>query len=110
MRKLIENDEMLSPSTDRAAVIDGVLWRGSGADRELPLRLDDGSMWSTPRTDAGLMKMQELARKLGARVIGEEGEDLTDANVTPAAATGCAAKTAVLLACIVLIAAGAAVA
>jgi hypothetical protein len=110
LRELLENDGTLSPLTVQSTVIDGVRWQGSGADRELPLPLEEGAMWSTPRTDAGLTKMQELARKLGARVFGEEGEDLTDANVTPAAKTGCGAKAAVLLAFILLIAATAAVA
>lgn len=52
---------------------------------------------NTP-SNAGLRAMQELAKPLRARVIGEEGEDLTDVEVPEGEASllGCATVIVVL--------------
>ena len=66
-------------------------WRGTGTEKRESFVLSEGSLDVTSPSDAALTIAQELAGKLRARVIGEEGEDLTDVQVSGGVATasGC---------------------
>lgn len=66
-------------------------WTDPVADRRETFVLADGSLDITSPSDAALAVAQELAAKLDARVVGEEGEDLTDADVAGGSVTvtGC---------------------
>lgn len=74
----------------------GVLltWRG-----HTRLMHSAGTLWVATPADEALEMMQSLAVQLGARVLGEEGEDLTDVPGVHGAAgkAGCAAPAVVLL-------------
>lgn len=68
-------------------------WRGNTL-----LNLTDGVLWVATPSDEALAMMQALARELGAEVLGEEGEVLTDVPIPRSAGrSGCAAPAAVLL-------------
>ena len=66
-------------------------WSESGSDKRESFVLSGGSLDVTSPSDAALTIAQELARKLGAKVVGEEGENLTAAQVSRAlgSAPGC---------------------
>jgi hypothetical protein len=51
--------------------------------------LDHGRIDITTPSNGALRKLQSLAEKLGAEVIGEEGETLTDVNVPDVPEGGC---------------------
>ncbi len=57
-------------------------WTNPDSDKRESLVLSSGSLDITTPSDAALTITKELARTLGAKVIGEEGEDLTDAQVS----------------------------
>ncbi len=94
-RRLVESDPELSIA--ESAVDHGVLdvwWRTSTEAESVALVLSAGRIEATTPSDAALRKMQVLAAELDARIIGEEGEDLTDLEVSdvefnPNAAWGC---------------------
>ena len=56
-------------------------WRLGESDRPIGFCLCAGEVTVTTPSNEALRKMQELARALGARIIGEEGEDLTSVQV-----------------------------
>jgi hypothetical protein len=58
---------------------------------------------STPSNSA-LIKMQAVAEILGARVVGEEGEELTDVEVSDAVPGGCGPVTWTILIVLVFLA------
>ena len=73
---------------------DGVFilhWSDSENDKRESCVLSDGSLDTKTPSDGALEAAQELAARLGARVVGEEGEDLSTVHVTgsPPAAAGC---------------------
>ena len=65
-------------------------------------REPDGSVWATPRNDAQLTKMTHLAAALGARLVGEQGEDLTPGAASSSSGAGCASTSAAFLALVVI--------
>jgi hypothetical protein len=82
-------------------------WTNPAADRRETFVLVDGSLDITSPSDAALAVAQELAAKLDARVVGEEGEDLSDADVAggTVTVTGCgplAASIAIIAALLLI--------
>ncbi len=57
-------------------------WIDPESDMRESFVLIDGSLDITTPSDAALKVAQALAAHLGAQVFGEEGEDLTDVEVT----------------------------
>ena len=57
-------------------------WLDAESNARESFVLSDGSLDITTPSDAALMAAQELAERLGAKVIGEEGEDLTEVEVS----------------------------
>ncbi len=82
-------------------------WANTSTDKHESFVLSDGTLDITSPSDAALTVAQELAAELGARVIGEEGEDLSDVHVTgdPGASTGCGPLTGSILLIAALLAA-----
>ncbi len=70
-------------------------WIDPESDMRELFVLIDGSLDITTPSDAALKVAQALAAHLGGQVIGEEGEDLTDADVSGNATTssGCGPMT-----------------
>ena len=70
-------------------------WIDPESDMRESFVLIDGSLDITTPSDAALIVAQALAAHLGAKVIGEEGEDLTDADVSGNVTTssGCGPMT-----------------
>lgn len=66
-------------------------WTDPATDERGSFVLSDGSLDITSPSDAALLAAQELAAQLGARVIGEEGDDLSNIQVSgdPAPSDGC---------------------
>nr|BAJ07069.1 hypothetical protein [uncultured bacterium] len=78
-RSLAEADAELT--VDDAAVDADVLnvwWREASQLEPVAFVLSAGRIDVTNPSNAALRKMQELAGQLEAKVVGEEGEDLTD--------------------------------
>ena len=73
-------------------------WLDAESDTRESFVLTDGSLDITTPSDAALMAAQELAERLGAQVVGEEGEDLTDVEVAGnvTVSTGCGPMTGTL--------------
>lgn len=103
VRALIAEDPELELDVDEAAPaapasfdVLAFSWRPSPSADPVPLVLNrDGvirTIGGTP-SNAILRKLGSIARALGARVVGEQGEDLTDAgegpDVEPGALSGC---------------------
>lgn len=63
------------------------------------LNLSDGTLWVANPGDEALAMMQTLARRLGAEVRGEEGEDLSNVPLLPGDASrqGCAGPAVMIL-------------
>ena len=81
LREAIEHDPTLREMADEVETEPGVLsleWVEEPGETPKVLTLYGGEIDVTSPSDSTLQKMQELAGRLGARVIGEEGEDLTD--------------------------------
>lgn len=95
LRALVQRDESLSILPDEETEVGAILWNGENPP--LPLTFDNGGIWSTPRNDAAIIKMQELARSLNARLIGEDGEDLTEEDFAAKAPLGCGGKVAIIV-------------
>jgi hypothetical protein len=73
-------------------------WQDPTSDLELILtREPDGSVWATPRNEMQLAKMRQLAAVLSARLIGEQGEDLSSTAATASSGAGCGSATAAVL-------------
>jgi hypothetical protein len=68
-----------------------LIWQSS-----TQINLSQGSLWVATPSDAALRMMQTLAVRLDARVLGEEGEDLTEVDLAIGKA-GCAAPALLLL-------------
>jgi hypothetical protein len=86
-------------------------WHPEGQSKPALFILQAGEVCVTTPSDSALRKMQELAGRLGARVIGEEGEDLTDVPIPEselswAGLTGCAVIVVVLAAVVWWLVAG----
>ena len=64
------------------------VWQGLPGTPHEHFVYEDGAITVTTPSDAALVKMQQLAAALGAKVRGEEGEDLTDVPVPPPSAGG----------------------
>lgn len=79
----ISNGEALHPS-----VLD-LEWLPEGSQSPVSFSLSAGEVTVTTPSNAALRKLQELAGRLGASVIGEEGEDLTSVPVPAQEASGC---------------------
>lgn len=72
-------------------------WLGDADGMPEYLELEGGTIEITTPSDEALAAAQRLAAKLGAEVIGEEGEDLTDVQAPGRAAPGCGALLWALL-------------
>ncbi|MAT38787.1 MAG: hypothetical protein CL946_04205 [Ectothiorhodospiraceae bacterium] len=71
-------------------------WRQPESKRADHFALSEGAIDVTTPSDAALEKMQSMALELGARIIGEEGEDLTDLDMSAnKKAGGCFSAAAV---------------
>ncbi len=73
---------------------DGLLilhWCDTEENERESFVLSDGSLDITSPSDAALVAAQDLAARLGAKVVGEEGEDLTEVQITATApaSAGC---------------------
>lgn len=75
-------------------------WRASPRAPEEHFVYDNGVVTATTPSDAALAKLQQLAAVLGARVRGEEGEDLTDVPLPPSAAGRGPGKLVVVVAAV----------
>ena len=109
LRRLVESDPELSilESAVDHDVLD-VLWRNSTEAEPVAFVLSAGSIEVTTPSDAALRKMQLLAGQLDAKIIGEEGEDLTNVEVldvefSPNAAWGCLLLVAIGVAAWILL-------
>ncbi len=100
LRQLVKDDRSLSILPDEEQEIGALLWNGE--DPELPLAFQDGTLWSTPRNDAAIAKMQDISRRLGARLIGEDGGDFTDDDLAARKPAGCG-TTSILLVVLLLV-------
>ncbi|MGB4951755.1 MAG: hypothetical protein WBO55_14080 [Rhizobiaceae bacterium] len=96
---LAESDPDLRCEAPHGAPQDDLLlsWQGGGETRPTTFLLSGGELQctSTP-SDGALEKSQQIARSLDARLFGEEGEDLSEADLSPRkpstrAALGCLA-------------------
>ena len=69
-----------------------IAWRSTDDSSTATFLLSEGGIHSTTTpSNAVLRKLQQMSRLLGARLIGEDGEDLTDIEITgvePSAAFG----------------------
>lgn len=87
--RVIASDTELTVAEGSAAGGDMLIyWRASPDAPAVQLTLSGGVIDSaaTP-SNATLLKMQDIAKKLDARLVGEEGEELTDVVVTDTDAT-----------------------
>lgn len=82
-------------------------WKNPITNKRESFVLSKGSLDITSPSDAALTFAQDLATQLGAKVVGEEGEDLSDIHVTggPVASTGCGPFAVSVLLVAVLLAA-----
>ncbi len=92
LQSAIQDDLEFKPASPGVELDDGVLdleWQPE--DRENPeyFILSDGAIDVTTPSNLALRKMQQLATKLGAEVVGEEGESLTEVEVPPDVEQGC---------------------
>lgn len=75
--QLIESDDSLSYITDK-----GIQWKSPKSEQLFYINLEQDSLWSDnislDITDAFLEKLQSISKTLNARIIGEEGDDLSD--------------------------------
>ncbi|KAB2966515.1 MAG: hypothetical protein F9K18_05515 [Thermoanaerobaculia bacterium] len=86
IRALVDRDPTLS--LDPNASVSGELliqWRAEPGSESVGFLFSGGSIdTTTTPSNAALRRMQLLAAALGARVFGEEGEDMTEADVPDA--------------------------
>ncbi len=92
LRAIVEGDAELTISTAADEHADGVMelaWQADeNADPEFFV-LSEGAVDVTTPSNNALNKMQAVAEGLGAQVIGEEGEELTDVEVSDNVPGGC---------------------
>lgn len=78
-RQLVSQDSSLEYCTSEETV---VRWTAHPKGHEVSFSYDEGEITGTPRDDATTRKMQQMARKLDARMQGEEGELLEDVDLS----------------------------
>jgi hypothetical protein len=95
--ELSSEDSSLRKAPSEVPLEPGILeleWTDESGSAPEYFVLHAGEVEVTNPSDRALRKMQELAVRLGARVIGEEGEDLTGVSVphsaVPSSKSGCA--------------------
>ena len=94
IEKLVASDPELQIESGHSAAPQELLvsWRSHSESSAARFALIDGSLQSTTTpSEAAIGKLQQISRALGARLVGEEGEDMTDIDVTsvePARAVG----------------------
>jgi len=92
LRAIVEGDAELTISTAADEHADEVMvlaWQtDENADPEFFV-LSLGAVDVTTPSSNALRKMQAVAEKLGAQVFGEEGEELTDVEVSDVGSGGC---------------------
>jgi hypothetical protein len=92
LRAIVEGDTELTISTAADEHADDAMllaWQSDeNADPELFV-LSQGAIDVTTPSNIALKKMQAVAEQLGAQVFGEEGEELTDVEVSDVASGGC---------------------
>jgi hypothetical protein len=76
-------------------------WRNSPQGIELFINLSENNLWTDGgrgwTTESAIAKLQQLAARLNSRIVGEEGEDLTEVSAPAQGRTGVAAGAGVLL-------------
>lgn len=82
LRALVANDSTLreAESADSATVCN-LEWTPEAGAKPVLFVFESGEVSATTPSNATLRKMQEIACLLGAKVTGEEGEDLTEVAV-----------------------------
>jgi hypothetical protein len=92
LRSVVEGDPEFSDSTAADEHADDVMvlaWQtDENADPEFFV-LSQGAVDVTTPSNNALRKMQAVAEQLGAQVFGEEGEEVTDVEVSDVASGGC---------------------
>ena len=75
-----------------------VYWQATPKSDKHYFVLKDGNIIVTTPSDSALIRMQAVAKALGAKINGEEGEDLTDVPVQEGEASfiGCAIALLIL--------------
>ena len=91
LRAIVDNDDELR-ILEGDSVPAGTMtleWQDERGSRAEMFVLSDGVIDATTPSSAALAKLQSLAAALGAKVIGEEGEDLTDVEIGDDVPGGC---------------------
>lgn len=74
-------DFTFPPADDPVAGEPVAIWRAEPGDRPHYFVLVNGGIDVTTPSNGALKQMQRMAEELGAEVVGEEGENLTDADI-----------------------------
>jgi hypothetical protein len=106
----LTQEEMLQAlsSDPDFALVESASWRwhGSPAGTELFINISENNLWTDGgrgwTTEDAIAKLQQLAVRLNSRVVGEEGEDLTEASVPAKGGSAAAAGVGVLLTLLLL--------
>ena len=92
LRSVVQGDPEFTAATSTVEHADGVIelvWQvDENADPEFFV-LSDGAVDVTTPSNNALRKMQAVAERLGAQVFGEEGEELTNVEVSDNVPGGC---------------------
>jgi hypothetical protein len=92
LRLIVESDPDFhlpeSPGNENHSSI-VMYWQSDGQEEPVSFVLNDGLIEVTTPSDSALRKMQSLAKLLDAKVIGEESEDLTTAEIVDTRSSGC---------------------
>lgn len=107
LRAITESDPEFSLSDisdDDSAQTFELNWRPDDQAKPTAFILNDGTIDVTTPSNAALQKLQSLAKILGAKVVGEEGEDLSTTEIADVPSQGCGpvAWTATLIAALVI--------
>lgn len=106
LRAIVEGDPELTISTAADEHADDAMllaWQADeNADPEFFV-LSQGAVDVTTPSNNALKKMQAVAEQLGAQVFGEEGEELTDVEVSDVASGGCGPVAWAILLFLVLV-------
>lgn len=92
LRAIVEGDAELTISTAADEHADEAMMLAWQADENVDPEffvLSQGAVDVTTPSNNALRKMQALAERLGAQVFGEEGEELTDVEVSDNVPGGC---------------------
>ena len=92
LRSIVQGDPQLTAATgtvDRPDDVIELAWQADENAEPEFFVLSQGVVDVTTPSNNALKKMQAVAERLGAQVFGEEGEELTDVEVSDNVAGGC---------------------